>query len=133
MRSGRVNATASVNGATNSPIVFSATATDEDTPGPVTVQVLGGGSTGLNRFDPAEITVTVGTTVTWQWVDGAIGHNVVPNDGVTPARSGDLANGPTTYHYTFNTLGTFGYHCQAHGDAAGNGMSGIVNVVSLAP
>jgi plastocyanin len=130
---GNVTATAAVTGATNSPIIFTATATDENAPGPVTVQVLGGGSTGANRFDPTEITVTVGTTVNWQWADGAIGHNVVPNDGATPAPSGPLEDGPTTYHYTFNTVGTFRYHCQAHGDTLGNGMSGIVNVVTVAP
>jgi plastocyanin len=130
---GNVNATASVTGATNSPIVFTATATDQDAPGPATVQVLGDGSTEPNRFEPAEITVSVGTTVTWQWPDGAIGHNVVPDDDVTPARSGDPIDGPTSYHYTFNTLGTFRYHCQTHGGVNGAGMSGIVNVVTLVP
>ena len=126
---GTQNATASVNGATNSPIVFSATANDQTDPGPVTIRVLGGGSTGANQFDPAEITVAVGTTVSWEWADGAVSHNVVPDDGTTPAQSGPPVNGPTTYHYTFNSLGTFHYHCQTHGSA----MSGVVNVVTFVP
>ena len=106
-----------------------ATATDETPGGATTIQVLGGGTTGLNRFEPAEITVAVGTTVIWEWADGAIGHNVVPDAGNTPAPSGGIVNGPTTYHYTFNVLGSYRYHCQAHGGINGAGMSGIVNVV----
>ena len=92
----------------------------------VTRQQVGG-------FEPAEITVTVGTTVIWEWADGAIGHNVVPDAGNTPAPSGGIVNGPTTYHYTFNVLGSYRYHCQAHGGVNGAGMSGIVNVVEVAP
>jgi plastocyanin len=124
---GSQTATAAVTGATNSPIIFTATATEEP-PGPTTtVQVLGGGSTGANRFDPSEIAVEVGTTVTWQWADGAIGHNVVPDDGQTPAASGGLVNGPNTYHYTFNIPGTYHYHCQAHG------ATGMVGTVTVTP
>ena len=130
---GAQTATAAVTGATNSPITFTATATDETPGGATTIQVLGGGTTGLNRFEPAEITVTVGTTVIWEWADGAIGHNVVPDAGNTPAPSGGIVNGPTTYHYTFNVLGSYRYHCQAHGGINGAGMSGIVNVVEVAP
>ena len=130
---GTQTATAAVTGATNSPITFTATATDENPGGATTIQVLGGGTTGLNRFEPADITVTVGSTVIWEWADGAIGHNVVPDAGNTPAPSGDLVDGPTTYHYTFNVLGSYRYHCQAHGGINGAGMSGIVNVVELAP
>lgn len=125
---GAQQATAAVTGATNSPIIFTATATDE-APGPTaTVQVLGGGATGVNRFLPQDITVEVGTTVTWEWADGAIGHNVVPDDGQTPATSGALANGPNTYHFTFSVPGTYLYHCQAHGPT---GMVGSVTVTAV--
>jgi plastocyanin len=130
---GTQTATASVTAATNSPIIFTATATDDPIDATSLVHVLGGGSTGANRFEPAEITVTIGTTVTWEWADGAVGHNVVPDAGDTPAPSGPPADSPTTYHYTFNTLGTYRYHCQTHGGLNGFGMSGTVNVVTNAP
>jgi plastocyanin len=130
---GTQTATASVTGATNSPITFTATATDEPGTGEPVIQVLGGGATGANRFEPVDITVTVGGTVTWAWADGASGHNVAPNSGAVPARSGDLQSAPNTYHYTFNTIGDFGYHCEAHGDASGGGMAGVVHVVAAAP
>ena len=123
---GTQTAVASVTGATNSPITFTANATDENNSGTSTVQVLGGGSTGVNRFEPSSITVTLGTTVIWEWADGAIGHNVVPDDNVTPATSGNLVNGPNNYHYAFNALGTYQYHCQAHGST---GMVGTVTVI----
>jgi plastocyanin len=125
---GTQTATASVTGATNSPIVFTATATDEPGIGQTTIQVLGGG-TEANRFEPSAITVDVGTTVTWEWADGALSHNVTGDAGV-PARSGNPQDGPTTYHYTFNSVGTFQYHCEVHGQAGGIGMAGTVNVVN---
>jgi plastocyanin len=85
------------------------------------------------RFDPDNITVTVGTTVTWVWGTNAVGHNIVPDNGVTPTTSGALASAPYDYQYTFNALGTFHYHCQAHGNVGGVGMSGTVSVVTSLP
>jgi plastocyanin len=127
---GAMTATASVTGATGSPVSFTATATDDGGPTGTIVQVLTEGGT---RFDPANITVAVGTTVTWVWGTNAVGHNVVPDDGTTPAASGGLANAPNSYQYTFHTVGTFHYHCQAHGNVGGVGMSGTVTVVTTLP
>jgi plastocyanin len=125
---GAQTAAASVNGATGSPVTFTATGT-EDTGGGVVVQVLGSGSSP-NQFSPASISVEPGTSVTWQWADDAVSHNVVPDDGNTPERSGDPINGPHTYSYTFNTPGTYHYHCQTHGGTGGAGMSGTVTVTT---
>jgi plastocyanin len=121
---GAVTATASVTNATGSPVTFTATVTEgggED----VIVQVL-----NTLQFEPVETTVLVGTTVTWVWGTNATGHNVVPDDGTTPATSGALASAPNSYSYTFNEVGTFHYHCQAHGNVGGVGMSGTVSVVT---
>jgi plastocyanin len=124
-------ATASVTSATGSPVTFTASATTGGGGGQI-IQVLGplGGS---NRFNPADLTVTTGTTVTWQWAEGAAGHNVVPDVGSIPAGSGELASAPNSYQFTFNTPGTYHYHCAAHGTAGGGGMSGTVTVTSMAP
>jgi plastocyanin len=124
---GAVTATASATNATGSPVTFTATVTEgvgED----VIVQVLSD-----QRFEPEETLVVVGTTVTWVWATNATGHNVVPDDGATPATSGALANAPHSYSYTFNEVGTFHYHCQAHGNVGGVGMSGTVSVVTTLP
>jgi plastocyanin len=128
-QTGTQTATATVDGATGSPVLFRATATDDGGPPPgPTIEVLG--PAGGNRFDPATITVAQGTTVTWQWPDGSLGHNVAPDAGAIPARSGGLANGPNTYQFTFTTPGTYQYHCEAHG---ATGMTGTVTVTAAAP
>jgi plastocyanin len=125
---GQQSATASVQGGLNSTVTFTATATG-GTQGSV-IQVISADAQGANRFVPANLTVTLGTTVTWQWVDQAAAHNVVPDDGSTPPPSGTLTDAPHSYQYTFNALGTFHYHCQLHG---ATGMVGTVTVVATAP
>jgi plastocyanin len=130
---GQQTATAGVTGATGSPLTFTATAIVTGPGSGATVQVISSSSTGINRFSPADITVNLGETVTWTWADELVNHNVVPDDGATPATSGTLTTGPHTYQYTFNELGTFHYYCQAHGGSGGVGMSGSVTVVAVAP
>ncbi len=61
-------------------------------------------------FQPASVQVTVGTTVTWTNNDG-INHTVTSDTGVFD--SGAMPDGDT-YSYTFNTVGSFPYHCAIH-------------------
>ena len=62
------------------------------------------------------------------------GHNIRPDvNGGEPTGFEDLRSAPSTYQYTFNTVGTFDYYCSAHGGPNGVGMSGIVTVVSQQP
>ena len=83
-----------------------------------------GGSTssnitvGNNYFQPASTTVAAGTTVTWTWA-GGVSHNVTFDDGVA---SRTQSSG--TYTRTFNTPGTYQYHCTIHGTM----MSGSITV-----
>lgn len=118
-------------GGLNSTATFTATATS-GTPGTI-IQVISQDQQGGNRFVPANLIVTLGTTVTWQWIDTRAAHNVVPDDNSTPAQSGSLVSAPHSYQFTFDALGVYHYHCQAHGDANGGGMSGTVTVVATAP
>jgi plastocyanin len=129
---GAQTATATVADAEGSPVTFTATAEVDEPPPPppppppdATIQVLG--PSGGNRFEPTNVTIQAGQTVAWVWPQGAIGHNVAP-DAAEPAPSGPVANGPRTYRYTFNTPGTYSYHCTAHGAPGGAGMSGTVTV-----
>lgn len=62
-------------------------------------------------FLPSTITVKKGDTVTWTNQDD-ISHTVTGDDTQGPA-SELLATGGT-YSFTFNTVGTFPYHCQVH-------------------
>ena len=73
-----------------------------------------------NRFDPATTTVAPGTTVTWTWAQGSVGHNVTFDDGT---KSSTQSTG--TFVRTFGTAGTYPYHCTIH---ASLGMTGTVTV-----
>jgi plastocyanin len=88
------------------------------------------GPGGSYAYDPAEITVAVGETVTWTW--DSRNHNIVvseqPESGAWSGTDGDAAttyDAPHTYEYTFDTPGTYEYYCQPH---EGLGMAGTVVV-----
>jgi plastocyanin len=77
----------------------------------------GGSTPGANEvwiqgmaFDPSTITVTTGTSITWTNKD-AIGHSVTSDNGVFDS---GILNSTETFSYTFNTAGTFAYHCKVH-------------------
>ena len=75
-------------------------------------------------FTPSTLSVKAGTTVTWV-NQGPMPHNTVsdtavwssgnlspPGDGGGAYGGGGTAGG--SFHYTFNTPGTYGYHCSLH-------------------
>lgn len=95
-------------------------------------------------FEPADITVAVGDTVTWENV-GTVPHTVtaygdqIP-DGAAFFASGGYSSaqaardgypgdgeipGGETYSHTFDTAGTYEYFCVPH---EGAGMTGTVTV-----
>jgi plastocyanin len=76
-------------------------------------------------FNPSSVTIRVGDTVTWTGL--ANSHTVTPNTGVLEPFCGNLVQPSCTV--TFNTAGTFGYHCIPH---QLSGMVGTV-VVQAAP
>jgi plastocyanin len=77
---------------------------------------------GNNFFSPVDVSVTPGTTVTWQWAANAVEHNVTFDDGQhSPTQSSG------TFPRTFAAAGTFPYHCTIHGAEV---MHGIVTVSS---
>ena len=73
-------------------------------------------ATGFNvtmsnfAFSPSTLTVSVGTAVTWTNKDSTT-HTVTSDTGVFS--SGGMSQN-ATYSYTFNTAGTFKYHCTIH-------------------
>ena len=75
-----------------------------------------GGSSGNTvsisgyAFDPASLSVSTGTTVTWTNND-SVTHTITSDTGVFS--SSDLSPGQT-FSYTFNQAGTFAYHCSIH-------------------
>lgn len=80
----------------------------------------GGGAAAVTiqgfQFQPATITVSVGTTVTWTNRDGAP-HTVTADQG-SAFNSGSLSSGGTFQH-TFSQAGRFSYHCDLHPSMTG--------------
>jgi plastocyanin len=122
---GAQSSQATVNGgAEGSPVSFSATAAAPGGgPSPVQIELRDDG--GNNRFEPANVTVPVGTTVTWNWVGGF--HNVMPTGNPAFTGSGNPVAAPHTFSHTFNSPGTYLYFCVVHGSPSG-GMRGTVVV-----
>jgi plastocyanin len=115
---------AAVTGAEGSPVPFTATAAGPGGgPSPVEIQLRDDG--GNNRFEPANVTVPVGTTVTWTWVGGF--HNVTPTGAPTFTGSGSPVSAPHTFSQTFSSPGTYLYFCVVHGSPSG-GMRGTIVV-----
>jgi plastocyanin len=106
-------------------VIFTAIAT----PDPTAATTILVGRDG-NRFEPAELTVSVGQTVNWYWPPGSADHNVVPDDNDSPPKSGAPAGYPKFHSYQFTIPGTYHYYCQVHGAAGGVGMSGTITVVT---
>lgn len=68
-------------------------------------------------FSPANITVKKGTTVTWTNKDSTA-HTVTENDGKNGPDSSSLDQGKS-YSFTYDTVGTFKYHCSFHPNMVG--------------
>jgi plastocyanin len=70
-------------------------------------------------FEPAELTVTAGTTVTWTNTDD-LPHTVTKESGPGPDfDSGDLEPGSGEFEQTFDQKGTIEYVCTIHPGQAG--------------
>ena len=61
-------------------------------------------------FGPQNLTVAVGTTVTWVNHDD-IPHTVVSSDGVFKSK---VLDSDDRFSYTFSKAGTFAYFCSIH-------------------
>src|SRR5580658_9880120 len=74
-------------------------------------------------FDPAALTVAVGTEV--EWTDEGGRHSVVADDG---SFKSDALTAGGTYKHKFTRPGVFRYYCEFHGSKGGHDMAGTVTV-----
>jgi plastocyanin len=100
--------------AVNQPIAVSETGTQQTQEGPVSINIQG------FAFSPENITVKVGTQVTWTNLDN-VGHTATALD--SSFDSGLLSNGES-FTFQFDQPGTFEYRCTPHPS-----MRGIITVV----
>jgi len=73
-------------------------------------------------FSPSTKTVLLGTKLIWKNLDTDM-HTVTSDDN-TSFNSGNISPN-AVYSFTFNSYGTFPYHCSLH-----PGMTGTIQVVS---
>ena len=74
------------------------------------------------QFTPANLTVDVGDTVTWQFEDEGVAHNVISAvTNINDAKELDSGNPQVRgeYTHTFSEAGTFDYTCTPHPDMVG--------------
>ena len=94
-------------------------------PAPVQTNTIRLFTSGGARFEPANIEVAVGTTVTFVWADGV--HDVSSTGNPSFESSGDPVSAPRSYPVTFTAPGTYTFFCSVHGSPTG-GMRGTVTV-----
>lgn len=78
-----------------------------------------------NFFQPAQIIVDAGTTLTWA-NQGQATHSATPDDGEAWDEA-EVASGGI-FSVRFDEPGEYPYHCRFHGSAGGGGMAGTVIV-----
>lgn len=69
------------------------------------------------RYNPPDIVVKAGQTVTWTWNDGDVSHDVRSSDGNEPY--GSKVQSAGTFTHTFSKAGTFHYFCSIHPNMKG--------------
>jgi plastocyanin len=88
-----------------------------------------------NAFNPTDVTVNAGTTVTWKWATctntgggdgyGGYGSNPCPTHNVTFDDGSNIASrvqDAGDYSRAFSTPGTYKYHCSVHGASVMSGQ-----------
>ncbi len=83
-------------------------------------------------FDPGQLSIQRGDTVTWTWAQNGFFHSVTSGKDGTPDGLFDsgTVRSPFTFSYTFNNAGTFDYYCRPH---LSMGMTGQITVAEVTP
>jgi len=81
----------------------------------------------VDVFKPTTLTVTAGTTVTWENGDG-VAHTVTSATGSADTYDMALSSGSVSHKFT--TAGTYNYYCKNHGanGSPPTGMHGTITV-----
>ncbi len=120
---GPQTAQAAVQGATGSPVTFTATATGGPPPPPppstigITVGNIFFKSVRNGTSNPAVDTLAVDGTATWTWVNtSGTPHSVRSTGGTKFISSNPLTGDGQTYQFQFTQAGTYTYNCAVHGN-----------------
>jgi len=105
---------------------YDGTTADETGADEVTVTVGADSSNGPFAFDPPAVTVSQGTTVTFEWASDT--HNLLVEeapDGGSWEGHESIENAGFSVEHTFETPGVYKYYCEPH---LSIGMKGVVEV-----
>jgi plastocyanin len=83
-------------------------------------------TSGKYGFQPANITIGVGQTVTW--TNNSDAPHTVTSDAAGGPMDGSISSTGNTYQATFDSAGDFAYHCEVH-----DYMHGSVHVAAVPP
>jgi plastocyanin len=72
----------------------------------------------VGRYDPANISVSKGQTVEWDWIDNSAQHSVTSDD--TTTFDSGLCSAGSKFFVTFKSAGDFKYHCTIHAAMIGD-------------
>jgi plastocyanin len=90
-------------------------------PAAQTVKVVADANT-VGAYAPPSVTVKVGDTIEWTWVDPGNQHSVTADSGNFDS---GLCSQGATFDQTFSSAGSIPYHCTIHA-----GMHGTVVVTA---
>jgi plastocyanin len=119
---GGASPTAPTGALTSAPAAATATPAPTPTASPTPTAAMALIEMGDNFFDPAQLTVKIGTTVTWKVV-GQSTHDLAARDGSFVDRTMSFGQ---TFSFTFTRAGRYAYVCMQH---EGDGMVGEVTVI----
>ncbi len=72
--------------------------------------------TTVGAYNPKAISIKVGDTVLWDFQDQSVQHSVTEDNATFDSC---LENAGFKFSVTFNTAGTFSYHCVIHAQMLG--------------
>ncbi|MBI4946773.1 MAG: T9SS type A sorting domain-containing protein [Bacteroidetes bacterium] len=78
-------------------------------------------------FTPASVSVTVGDTIVWNWVNGMHTTTSLTIPATAAAWDAMIDNTATTFEYKITVAGTYNYECTPHSFV---GMTGTITAVA---
>ena len=84
-------------------------------------------------FSPTSVTVAPGEQVTWSWAAGSLPHTTTSDATSGPETWDSGVQTTGTYAHTFQTPGSYPFHCAIHSFAGGTAMNGTVIVAAATP
>lgn len=104
--------------ATTAPAATDTPAPPTATPNPNQASVHMSGAIGSFKFNPASITIKVGTAVVWTNSTG-VAHTATSDPSSAVSWDSGLVSPGSTFTFTFTRPGTYTYHCNVHPSMTG--------------